>query len=190
MSPARPEWKEAGPKRRGAGPKLNLSDLKNVAPFSSTTQEGLRSLDDLSSTLPFESRPSAQHPLKASVGQAPQLPPPPKAVSAPQVLTKAAWNEYLQRMSIYMSEWNKWNATMLRIFEGRQQAVGGLGPPISWLGATGETSRGGVDSYVQGLVEDERARIHWGMGCSMHKTAMDEFTKVRERVLKGGLPDV
>lgn len=167
---------------------LRFNDFANVAPFTSTSQEGLRNLNDLTQNLPFESRPAASHPVQSAEPAALRLPEMPKAPELPQRLTMSVWAEYLPKMAAYVRAFQKFDSHMLQHFAARQQETEALGRPVDWLGAMGDTMSGGFNSYIRGVKEDERARAHWDIGWQKHKDAMELFEGCRARVLKGGLP--
>lgn len=164
------------------GPNLNLDNLKNVAPFASS-KDGLKGLDDLSSTLPFESRPAAS--AQSLAPQRLALPKPPKAPEVPDKLTQSAWERYLAQMRAYMFEWNGYNKKMLAHFNDRQRDVEtGLTP--DWMSTVGEGGgeRGGYGKYMRGVEEDFRVRAHWDVSWEKHRDCLRGLGKVRERLLK------
>ncbi len=162
---------------------LNLGGLKNVAPFA-PTKEGLKDLDDLSQTLPFESRPA---PRRQSL--APQrlaLPNPPKGPEVPEKLTQNGWERYLAQMRAYMYEWNGYNKKMLSHFSDRQREVeDGLAP--EWMSAVGEGGSGGKGGYgklMKGIEEDFRVRAHWDVSWEKHRECLLGLGRIRERLTK------
>ncbi|KAF2812462.1 uncharacterized protein BDZ99DRAFT_496872 [Mytilinidion resinicola] len=196
-SPHRADWKDDAPKQATTaptsatepqGPGLDgLAGLKNVAPFVPTTNGGLRDLNDLSSSLPFHSAPSAAHPLKPSTVDNFGLPTLPKAPEEPVPLTKQSFALYMQRMYTYISGFNKFNNDMLNHFRGRQESLQNLHP--AWLTAVGEpTGKLGFDSYMLGLKEDERIRLHWNVGTEKHQRNMEICQQIRLKAARG-LPE-
>ncbi|KAH7053341.1 hypothetical protein B0J12DRAFT_52442 [Macrophomina phaseolina] len=167
---------------------LRFNEFANVAPFTSTSQEGLRDLNDLTQNLPFESRPAASHPVRSAEPAALRLPEVPKAPELPQRLTMSAWGEYLPKMAAYVRAFRQFDSHMLQHFAAREHETDAMGSPANWLGAMGDTMSGGFNSYMRGIREDERARAHWDIGWQKHKDAMELFEGCRARVLKGGLP--
>jgi hypothetical protein len=116
--------------------KLNLDDLRNVEPFAPTPKFGQAGmLNDLSSSLPFESRPSAHPPVATdsdssdgdkripglSTPQPLELPNVPRAPKVPKTLTPTAWELYLGNVQAYLSEWVAFNDRMLTHFDHRQR---------------------------------------------------------------------
>lgn len=195
--PQKAEWKE-GSQKQSAGASSSATDafgpgldgligLKNVAPITPSSDGGLRDLKDLTSTLPFESRASANHPLKPSAPRNLGLPPVPKAPDEPARVTKQLFASYMQAMFAYMALWHKFNSTMVLHFAERGKWCECLDP--TWLTAAGEvTDRPGFDSYLKALQEDEKVRKHWNIACEKHLVALEACAKVREKVSRG-VPD-
>lgn len=162
-------------------PHLNLGDLKKVAPFA-PSNEGLTNLNELSSTLPFESRPSngavnipSREPLT--------LPNPPKAPQVPTNLTQTSWERYIAQMRGYMFEWNAYNTKMLSHFNKRQATVEDTLRP-EWMSAVGDgTEKWGFKAYMLGVEEDFRVRQHWDVSWERHRECMKALGQVRERLV-------
>lgn len=151
--------------------RLDLGDLKNVAPFV-PNQEGIKNLNDLTTALPFDSKPSvvpADPPLSP---RKLELPRPPKPPVAPETLTQGSWDRYLAAMRVYMSEWNAYNTKMLAHFNERQTSV------ESTL-----TENWGFGKYMQGLEEDFRVREHWDVSWERHRECMRALGAVRAKLL-------
>ncbi len=176
------------PPRPGPPPKpqtetthLNLGAFKNVEPFAPTAQ-GLRNLQDLSSTLPFPSQSSVNSPLTPITPQNLSLPSPPKAPMAPTNPTQTSWERYVATMRAYLFEWNQYNKTMLQHFSSRQVSVDELSE--DWLNCVGEGSKGGYKKYMQGLEDDFRVRSHWEVSWEKHRDAMRDFGKCKGKKLR------
>ncbi|KAL8743983.1 MAG: hypothetical protein Q9190_003721 [Brigantiaea leucoxantha] len=177
--PPRPNAHSHGPPH--ATPHLNLGDLRNVAPFAQS-QEGLKDLNDLTSALPFESRPSAQA-AQPPMAQQLELPNPPKTPQAPEKLTQNSWERYIAQMRAYMFEWNAYNTKMLAHFNERQASVERTLKP-EWMSAVGEGSeRWGYKKYIQGIEEDFRVREHWDTSWEKHRDCMKALGLIRQRLL-------
>ena len=160
---------------------LNLGTLKNVAPIA-PNNSGLKNLDDLNTTLPFESRPS-NLPARPLTPQRLLLPHPPKAPSIPGKLTQSSFEYYIIYMRAYMVEWNVFNKKMLAHFNTRQEEVEHkLGN--DWIGAIGEE---GYAKYMRGVEEDFRVREHWNVSWEKHKGFMEGLGQVRESAVTGKL---
>lgn len=145
-------------------------------------------MNDLTQNLPFESRPAAVHPTRPSDPAVLRLPEMPKAPELPQRLTMGVWAEHLPKMAAYVRAFHLFDSHMLQHFAARQQETDAMGTPVNWLGAIGDTMSGGFGSYMRGIKEDERARMHWNIAWEKHKATMELFEGCRARVLKGGLP--
>lgn len=161
----------------------NLDDLSHVEPLARPAHpEGLRNLNDLSSTLPFQSAPA-----NSTFDPSPrllQLPTQPKVPEPPTKLTKASWIAYTTVFGAYARAFHNFNATMLEHFSAREsQAQSQINDGDAWLMTTGERSAGsGWGSYLRECREDERVREAWVLGCERHKEAVEGFEKVREVV--------
>ncbi|OAX85554.1 hypothetical protein ACJ72_00048 [Emergomyces africanus] len=129
---------------------LNLKNFTNVAPFTATNSTGINDLNDLSSTLPFESRPDDTSHTRLTVRpQDLALPKPPRVPAAPNFSTaehphkaqiQLKWERYINEFNAYMHDWNTFNRTMLGHFNARQQTVEtGLAP--NWARAVGDSAR-------------------------------------------------
>lgn len=157
-------------------PRLNLGDLKKVEPFA-PSQDGLKNLDELKSTLPFESRPS----IHASPRPTPQVlvpPNPPKAPPIPEKLTQPAHERYMAQMRVYMFEWNSYNTKMLSHFNERQSSVEKTLQP-GWMSARSDS----FEKYLQGVEEDFRVREHWELSWEKHRDCMKCLGDVRNKLL-------
>lgn len=155
---------------------LNLSDIKNVAPLAPNA-EGIKNMDDLTTSLPFESRPAANA-TRDPPPQALELPHPPKAPLQPSTLTQTSWERYLAQMRSYMFEWNSYNSRMLAHFTERQSNVGTLDG--GWMSSVGDK---GYKQYMQGIEEDFRVRQHWDVSWETHRECIRGLGAVRERML-------
>lgn len=152
---------------------IYVSDLKNVAPFVPSA-EGLKDLNDLKTTLPFESQPSKKPPTDLEP-QLLELPNPPKAPAAPP---QSSWSRYIAQMKVYMFEWNEFNSKMLAHFTERQSNIGNT-LTGDWMSAQGDQ---GYQQYMQGIEEDFRVRAHWDVSWEKHRECMKNLGSVREKV--------
>lgn len=163
---------------------LNLGELKGVAPFAPSypSHEGLTNLNDLASTLPFESRPSNQA-VEHSPPRPLALPNPPKGPQVPVPITQTSWERYIAQMRGYMFEWNAYNTKMVNHFNDRQALVEKTLRP-EWMSAIGEgTEKWGFKAYMQGVEEDFRVRAHWDVSWEKHRECMKALGGVREKLL-------
>ncbi|OJD18934.1 hypothetical protein AJ78_01046 [Emergomyces pasteurianus Ep9510] len=129
---------------------LDLKNFTNVTPFTTTNSTGINDLNDLSSTLPFESRPDDSSHTRLTVRpQDLALPKPPRVPPVPNFSTaehphkaeiQLKWERYISEFNAYMHDWNMFNRTMLGHFNARQQTVEtGLAP--NWARAIGDSAR-------------------------------------------------
>lgn len=142
--------------------RFDLKNLSNTAPFTSTNSGGIDDLQDISATLPFESR--AKVPRTTAHDVRPRelaCPNPPKRPRRPALapmgpgaqlaLPRTAWQRYVTEMNTYMREWNEFNRRMLRHFNARQEAnESGLAP--NWISSVGDSARLNING--QDDVED------------------------------------
>ncbi|KKK20370.1 hypothetical protein ARAM_003113 [Aspergillus rambellii] len=162
--PAEPEKTANSPGRRASTPKsqptskagkregpnnlLNLKILSGVFPLTSTNNGGLDDLQDISSTLPFESRAKAPktttndvRPRELVCPNPPKRPEPPQLVpisagSQQLGVPRAIWNRYLAEMNIYLREWNTFERRLISHFAARQASYD-TEMAQNWLGAVG-----------------------------------------------------
>jgi hypothetical protein len=134
---------------------FNMNALHNVAPFTSSNSGGIDDLNDIYSTLPFESRPNDPNSGRLMTPQSSRksmsLPQPPKRPMRPpvvpnqndprnMVLPKQSWERYEKQMSAYIVEWNKFQRQMLQLLAVRQLGFEtGLAP--RWIDASGDSLR-------------------------------------------------
>lgn len=132
---------------------FNMNALHNVAPFASSNSGGIDDLNDIYTTLPFESRPNDPNTGRRMAPQRRKtnMPPPPKRPTRPSVvpngndprnmvLPKQNWELYERQVSAYIIEWNKFQRQMLQLLAVRQLGFEtGLAP--RWIDATGDSLR-------------------------------------------------
>lgn len=175
---------------------FGFGTFQNVAPFASSSADGINHLSDLGSSLPFPSAASKAHPAQkdasdatgSSNGTSLVIPKPPRPPAEPSRLTRTSWVSYMHNMQTYLSEWNKFNTAMVTHFNARQSWVDRLADrfngPYGWVGALGDVKDGGFQSYMEALQEDDRVREHWNVACEKHKTAMEKCGRLRDQVLR------
>lgn len=180
-----------------ASDSLNMKDLKHQAPFA-PNREGLKDMNDLSTTLPFNSRVQPlQDPdrVRSSTIRDLQLPKAPKAPLPPadDELTQNVWKTYAESMAVYMQSWNAFNTAMLKHFESRQTSVTHH-MFRNWITALGdgasaedfEASHGedlaGYGTYMTWLEDDRKCRLWWDMAFEEHRTCLQNLGKVRTKV--------
>ncbi|CAG8235031.1 unnamed protein product [Penicillium salamii] len=129
---------------------FNLGNLRNAAPFASTTNGGIENLGDIHTTLPFDSQAKQQTTTQRDIQPRDlDLPNPPKRPWAPKpisisgstpVLPREKWIWYASAMGAYMHEWNAFNRRMLVHLNVRQEAnETGLAP--GWISAVSDSVR-------------------------------------------------
>ncbi|PGH37056.1 curved DNA-binding protein [[Emmonsia] crescens] len=152
---------------------LNLKNLAKVAPFTATNSTGINDLNDLSSTLPFESRPDDSSRTRLTVRpQDLALPKPPRVPAAPnfsgaehphKAEIQLKWERYVTEINAYMHDWNIFNRTMLGHFNARQQTVEtGLAP--NWASAVGDSVRLRINDGVDFTGKKHSNKVHGGGG--------------------------
>ncbi|KAI9867591.1 MAG: hypothetical protein M1813_008390 [Trichoglossum hirsutum] len=167
-----------GHSTRTAQPIADLTDLKNVEPFTFQSN-GLSGMDSISSSLPFESRASSTTSLPP---RNLTLPDPPRAPTAPPTSRNIeTWKEYSTSMEAYVRGWRQFQRQMLVHFNAREAQTDGL--TLGWLQSAGEPSKGGFATYMRGLEEDDRVRMHWTVACDKHHEAMLAFKQCRDAFL-------
>lgn len=189
---------------RTAAVGVNLEDLSNVAPLK-PSDTGLGDLQDLGTTLPFESKASPGRPsqivtngIAFSSLKALDLPKPPRHVIPPlEGVTQEAWTRYTTQMSTYMHDWHIFNKKMLDHFQARQAQLD-MTLMSNWMstlgdGPTGEEisrklqenpsatgiQKAGYTAYQQWMEEDMKVREWWNVACERHRQAVMELGKVR-----------
>jgi hypothetical protein len=207
VEPTKPEWRAgngatAEPKL-GAGlkaPNLNpnsagsedteefirpvFPEFQNVEPFAPPKPSGLSSFADLSSNLPFQSRPSAKIPLAHEKPKPIEIPSPPAAPRAPASLcipgakvSAPAWLAYESEFTAYMAQWSAFNRKMTDHFAARQKQNENNG--LAWLNAVGDT---GVSEYQRALEVDRFVRQRWTAARDADELHFREVCGVRVRV--------
>ncbi|PNS15016.1 hypothetical protein CAC42_2245 [Sphaceloma murrayae] len=173
--------------RSSTDPTNTIPDLNPLASTLHPTNAGLNDLSSLSTSIPFQSKPSPHHPssLFAEVAPSTPLPSIPVAPQPPQRLTKATWKEYTARTHAYLSAHHQ----LRRQFEERaretvamEEAVLGRGP--SGLEARGEGSEGmvGIEALIKRAREEERWEELRGVAAGKFAGAVAEFARVKGRV--------
>jgi hypothetical protein len=164
---------------------LNLDDLKETVPVG-PSKSGLGGMDDLTSTLPFESRPSSTIPNQKIEAQQLELPRIPKAPTSPDpdTLTSAEWELYKAHFAAYLHEWNKYNERMNAHFQARTRHEKEL-PADLFLPSANKVFR----DYQAGVEQDFRVRAHWEVSCEWHKSAVQKLAVLRAVAAKDALND-
>jgi hypothetical protein len=181
----------------------SLNDLSNVEPLGNPNSAGgkgpgLQNLNDLGTTLPFQSRASAVPPTATAKQQNTShesvtlaTPPVPSAPEPPLRLSRTSWHAHAQAFGRYLEAFHSFNNTLLTHFAAReQQAQARMRGGMSWLEAVGDSSSTvngvttGFGGYLEGIRQDEAVRETWKVGCERHAEAVKEFDRLRARVTK------
>lgn len=185
-------------KRQSTNGGVDLREFAQHAPFVPAAT-GLKGMDDLATHLPFESRPETSVEIggnPAVILRALNLPKPPKPVVPPAVdrLDQANFIQYADHMSVYMREWNSFNAKMIEHFRNRQDRVCGTmsqnwismlgdGPQADTLEENG-TQKAGYAAYMQWLKDDAQCRAWWDHANEKHLQCMEDLGRTREAAKK------
>lgn len=159
--------------------KFNLGDWQKHFPFA-PSNEGLANMNDMSTTLPFESRAS---PTKPSTETAPSrngLPHPPSCPNPPPNLTQSSCEHYLAKLCQYMDSWNTFNSEMVGILAAKQAFTQDCSK-CNWLDIRGN----GYDDYMKGLEEHKRARVYLDTAYEHHEKDMEILGNVRAEIVRG-----
>lgn len=153
---------------------FDLKNLTNMAPFTSTNNGGIDDLRDISTTLPFESRPKAPkmdarnvRPRQLACPNPPKRPRRPGLIptglGAQMALLRLAWERYVGEVNTYMREWNEFDRRMLQHFNARHEAnKTGLAP--GWVSSIGDSARLNVNSSDDDADNDDESEITGGGG--------------------------
>lgn len=155
---------------------LGLGGLGNVAPFA-PSNEGLEEVEDLKTSLPFQSRASPTRPIPDNVPLRSSLPKPPKAPSPPTTVTNATFDRYLADITHYLFLWNKFYKIMLQHFQARCEAQ--EDSKFKWVRNVG----GDFDAYLKAMDEDEKVMKYWEVAQERHRDCMRALGVVREKAM-------
>jgi len=189
--PQRPEKIPLDPNTMGSEDsediRASFADLKNVAPFAHE-QSGLRSLDDLKDSLPFESKASEELPIKKPKAPPLDFPSPPEAPRLPPTVAiegmkpnAASWSKYLEDFEIYLRQWDSFNGQVVDHFATRKSNISSIraAKGYSFLGARSDSD---IQSYMQWVQQDNYVRQRWSAACEEHEKRLREFMAFREKM--------
>ncbi|KAK4696717.1 hypothetical protein P7C71_g1250, partial [Lecanoromycetidae sp. Uapishka_2] len=172
--------RENGHKQPDAGTaKFNLGDWQHQYPFASSN-EGLANMNDMTTTLPFESRASPTKPATETSASRNGLPHPPRCPNAPPNLTQSSCEHYLAKLRQYMDAWNGFHTEMVGILAAKQ-AFNQDCSKCNWLDIRGN----GYDDYMKGLEEHKRARVHLDTAYEHHEKDMASVGLLRSEIIRG-----
>ncbi|KAM0563240.1 hypothetical protein ACHAPJ_000958 [Fusarium lateritium] len=210
VEPSRPEWRPGnvegvnGNEQRAESPKkpfnpnnvgsedseefrASFADLRNVAPFAQQSS-GLKSFSDLKDTLPFESKPAPQIPMKL-----PKVHPLifPSAPTAPQIPTAVAvngaqpsvlsWEAYVKEFENYLKQWDNFNAQVVDHFATRKSHIARTREEkgYAFLETRGDAD---IQEYYNWLEQDMDVRRRWTAACEEHEQRFREFMAFRMKM--------
>ncbi|PSK54759.1 hypothetical protein B9Z65_3848 [Elsinoe australis] len=173
------------------GPTTTMPDLNPLSASLNPPNQGLNDLSSLSSSIPFQPKPSSQHPSKLFGETAPPpspLPRVPIAPDAPQRLTKTSFKEYVAKMHGYLGAYHQLQRQLAegsRTTMEMEERVLGRGP--GGLEARGgEAMTDGVEALSRKVKEEERWNQLRNVAGEKYAGALAEFVRVKGRVGKLG----
>jgi hypothetical protein len=147
------------------------------------SQEGGIALDDLASTLPYESEASNTHPTKPSTAQKLKVPTLPRAPQLPPRLERIFVDLYFSQFEAYVREYRKASKEMTAHFVARDAEVDEM--DNRFVHHRGETSKKmGFPSYLAKMREDEVVMETWKLFQETHLTALAQCEEVRNKTMK------
>ncbi len=170
---------------------VNLNNLANVAPFAPSST-GLKDLDDLSTTLPFESRPAPAVNLSRTIlsSRRLNLPKPPRTVIPPSDIdtNKLSWERYIADMNAYFYDWNVFNKKMIEHFRSRQEQID-MSMASHWISMMGsgpspdhmDGAKAGYATYMAWLEDDTQCREWWDVANEKHRICFEDLGKARAK---------
>ncbi|KAI5306875.1 hypothetical protein KEM56_006657 [Ascosphaera pollenicola] len=194
-----------------AQPFVNLSDLRQTAPFTTTNSASVNDLNDVGASLPFQSKAAA--PTVKQTRSTGVLQRPPKAPKVPLGLSDPdkrsegissvtqLWEQYMRDMNLYFQGWKRFNKIMVTHFNERQRLLETHLSP-NWMNAIGDdfkvkiedvtddedicirNKQGSFNDYMTWLAEDEKIREHWNVAQERHVEVMHELSKARKVMQK------
>ncbi|KAI1818025.1 hypothetical protein GGS20DRAFT_574560 [Poronia punctata] len=162
-----------------------FADFKKVEPFAEPAPTGLKSWQDVKSTLPFPSKPSEQIPVEVidpSLSRPLTFPTVPVAPRPPQIVagtrpSNLSFRKYSQDFNTYMDKWEVFEDEIVTHIATRQkeykQRRSRRGP--NWL----EECAG---SYLCELDQDLGVQRKHADACAEHRRRIAEYIDFRDRV--------
>lgn len=170
---------------------VDLNNLANVAPFAPSST-GLKDMDDISTHLPFESRPAPavnlNKPVPGSSSNL-RLPKPPKPIIPPSGINQLSWERYVAEMNAYFYDWNVFNKKMIEHFRSRQEQVD-MSMASHWISMAGDGrppedlqgGQAGYATYMAWLEEDTKCREWWNVANERNRECFENLGKMRAKV--------
>jgi hypothetical protein len=170
---------------------VNLNDFAKVAPFAPSST-GLRDMDDLSTTLPFESRAAPAIDLSKPVSGSSsdlRLPKPPKPIVPPSEVNQLSWARYVADMNSYVCDWSVFNKKMIEHFRRRQEQVE-MSMNSRWISMIGDGRspdaldgpKAGYATYMAWLEADDKCREWWNVANERNRQCFEDLGKMRAKV--------
>ncbi|KAK4229923.1 DnaJ-related protein rsp1 [Podospora fimiseda] len=164
-----------------------FEEFKNVEPFNQKAT-GLNSFADLSTNLPFQSKPSSRAPIaheKPAPLVCPPVPQPPKAgvglTMTAAKLNSPAWATYAQEFQAYLVKWSEWDKQMISHFNARQTQHEKFG--FAWVvSGTGDSQA--EKDYMIAQELDKPIRQKWLAAHDAHEIHVKQFQQLREGLMR------
>lgn len=170
--------------------KLNFGDLKNVEPLFQRA-EGLDSVNDLKSSLPFTSAAASTvptklpDPLQSSI-QVPTPPYPPKIPSRPtdgvQRMSPSSWHSYLISFQAYITDYQLYNQKIESYFQARRTQYESLLEHSGWSWLVSKSDEIFEKEWL-GAKEDRIVKEKWVEAAAGYHNALEEFRNVRAAMM-------
>lgn len=191
IKPGEPAKKEVDPNTVGSEDseefRASLADLKNVPPFAQQ-RSGLESFADLKDTIPFESKASADIPIKLPKPTPLQFPNVPVAPNLPSTVllhgvnpNTTSWEKYVKEFEAYLRQWDAFNAQVVDHFATRKAHIlrsrGSKG--YAFLEARDNTD---IQEYYNWVQQDIDVRKRWAEACEEHQQRLREFMAFRQKM--------
>lgn len=170
---------------------MNLDDLASTL---NSTSNGLEGMQNLSSTLPFQSKASSIHPTKPPTPQFFLIPQIPTAPAPPPKLTTQSWKNYCAATANYLTAFHAFNRDLHVHFREslmhEDKFVSICPDALEAVGSAGEVN---LESYRKNVKADETIRETWSVANERHAEALEVFAGVKEKVRRavegGGLSE-
>ncbi|KAH6607485.1 heat shock [Trichoderma cornu-damae] len=210
LEPSRPEWRpgnvtglgrqvyEQAGERKGIPVnftgsedseefRVSFEDLKNVAPFA-PLKAGLKSLDDLKDSLPFESQASAKIHVNVPHAHPLVFPKPPIAPTLPSTIaidglkpSATSWIRYLGEFEAYLVCWDAFNSQVVEHFTTRKSNVS-RARALKGYSFLGTRSDMDAQEYLNWVEQDNGVRRRWQNACEEHEARLREFMAFRVKM--------
>ena len=167
--------------------RASFADLKNVAPFAQQ-ESGLKSFTELKDNLPFDSKPSADVPIKLPKAQALVFPAIPTAPQLPQAVlihgihpNKQSWEKYVKEFETYLRQWDTLNSQVVDHFATRKQMIA-KSREAKGYGFLEARDNADIQEYYNWVQQDMDVRKRWSEACEEHQQRLREFMAFRQKM--------